>query len=79
MMQENWCIPAPNHARELDLARAARSVQEQVALKQEEREKLTSGSSRTVNEAVLFVNKSGAGEALVKLRYLVGQATWEPS
>jgi hypothetical protein len=63
----------------LDLAKQTRDVQAALEQKQREREKLTAGSARTVNEAVVFLNKEGAGAGTLRLRYLVDSATWTPS
>jgi hypothetical protein len=63
----------------LDLTRKMRDVQDQIGLRTREREKLTAGSARTVQEAVVFLNKSGAGAAKLRVRYLVDAATWTPS
>lgn len=63
----------------LALGKRQRDVQGQIELKQRERQKLSAGSSRTVNEAVVFLNKEGAAPSSVKLRYLVDNATWAPS
>lgn len=63
----------------LELGKQAREVQSAMELKQREREKLTAGSSRTVNEAVVFLNKDGAAPGTLRLRYLVDNASWTPS
>lgn len=65
--------------QQLELAKQAREVQSAMELKQREREKLTAGSSRTVNEAVVFLNKDGAAPGTLRLRYLVDNASWTPS
>lgn len=62
----------------LEAGRRVRDVQAQLDLKVREREKLTAGSARTVNEAVVFVSTQG-GAANFRIRYLVDQATWSPS
>lgn len=63
----------------LELGKQAREVQSAMELKQREREKLTAGSSRTVSEAVVFLNKDGAAPGTLRLRYLVDNASWTPS
>ncbi len=62
----------------LEASRRVREVQQALELKNREREKLTAGSARTVNEAVVFVSTQG-GPANFRIRYLVDQATWSPS
>ncbi|MBM4041466.1 MAG: DUF4139 domain-containing protein [Planctomycetes bacterium] len=42
-------------------------------------EELTRGRSRTEREAVVFLDKAGAGAASVRLHYLVSNAAWAPS
>lgn len=40
---------------------------------------ITNGSSRTVREAVLYIQKQGAGDQQVHLSYLVNSCGWSPS
>lgn len=65
---------------ELNLVLQQRSIAEQRDQVQRERAQITSGSSKSMREAVLLVNvpKGGAGGALA-VRYLVDQAGWTPS
>lgn len=63
--------------RELQLNAEAKGLQQQLELAQRERQRLTSGSSRTVNEAVILAEQEGDGT--LRLRYLVDGASWEPS
>lgn len=65
--------------KQFDISKQARELQGAIELKSREREKLTAGSVRTVNEAVVFLNKDAAGPASIKVRYLVDSATWSPS
>ncbi len=65
--------------RRLELAKETRGIQSQIELKRRERTALTAGSSRTVNEAVVFLNKDGDGPSTMRVRYLVDAATWSPS
>jgi len=65
--------------RGLELERNQRSLQEQVELLGRRRGELTQGSNRVAREAVVFVNVTGAAEEKLRLRYLVGEATWSPS
>ncbi|MGE3242283.1 MAG: DUF4139 domain-containing protein, partial [Pirellulales bacterium] len=43
------------------------------------RETIAAGSSRTVREAVVFINAPQRGAAKMRLSYLVGNASWSPS
>lgn len=66
-------------AKELELADEARAIGESIALAQRELSMLTAGAGKVVQEAVVFVSHDKPGAAQVKLRYLVNNATWEPS
>ncbi len=50
---------------------------EETAFAERELGELTSGSSRTERDAVIVVDRAGAG-GKVRLNYLVGGATWRP-
>jgi hypothetical protein len=63
----------------LDLEVRERDLCERRELLNRERGVLSAGSSRTVREAVLFVNVTDPQGADVRLRYLVEGATWSPS
>lgn len=64
--------------QELTLEKQRREAQAALDLKGRERQKLAEGSSRNVNEAVVFLNRApGAGS--LKVRYLVNDASWSPS
>jgi len=63
----------------LQLRLSERKLKEQLALLQRKRAELTSGSTRTVREAVLFLDAQQGGPTEVRLSYLVGNAGWEPS
>lgn len=63
----------------LDLNRFHRDFQAELEVKQRERAKLTAGSSKTVSEAVVFLNKDAPAPATLRVRYLVDNATWSPS
>lgn len=65
-------------AEELKLGREARELAEKMNLLQRQRQELTKGSSKTVREAVLFVNLPPQG-GKIRVGYLVEDATWEPS
>jgi len=65
-------------AQEQALEKQRREAQAQLELKSRERDKLAAGSNRTVNEAVIFLSRD-AGAGLIRVRYLVNDATWSPS
>jgi len=64
---------------EAALGAEVRRLSREVEVLQRERQVLTAGSSRTVNEAVVLVASEGGGAGEVTLRYLVDGATWSPS
>jgi uncharacterized protein (TIGR02231 family) len=61
------------------LENEAKELNERLSLLQRQLAELTSGASRTVREAVLFLEKQVEGEELVKLSYLVGGCGWSPT
>ncbi|HUT35001.1 MAG TPA: DUF4139 domain-containing protein [Planctomycetota bacterium] len=63
----------------LKLDGEARDLAKQLSLLQRRRGELTAGASRTVSEAVVFLEKREAAPAVVKLSYLVNQAGWSPA
>ena len=65
-----------------DMARTKKDVgalTAQLELLKRQLSELTSGASRTVREAVLFVEKKGEGNASVRLSYLVANCGWSPA
>jgi hypothetical protein len=66
-------------AQEVELAKKAHDLNEQLALLQRKHEEITAGASRTEREAVLFLQKQAAGPAEVRLNYLVNNCGWSPS
>ncbi|MCC6675789.1 MAG: mucoidy inhibitor MuiA family protein [Phycisphaerales bacterium] len=68
---------------ELKLGRDEAKLNQELDLRRREREKVTGSSSRTVQEAVILVDKAGErggnGAGQVRLRYLVDGASWSPS
>lgn len=64
--------------REVERAIKLRTLGEELVLLQRELGTLTAGTSRSVREAVVFVDLSGASGSF-KLKYLVDNATWAPS
>jgi uncharacterized protein (TIGR02231 family) len=65
--------------RRLALQRGARDLGEEIDLLRRRRETITSASSRTAREVVVFVQSSEDAGGKLRLRYLVDQATWSPS
>jgi hypothetical protein len=65
--------------RAVALAKEAKALNEQIALLQRKRGEVTSGASRTVREALLFVEKRAEGAAPVRLSYLVSECDWQPA
>jgi uncharacterized protein (TIGR02231 family) len=61
------------------LEKEAKELGDQVSLLQRRRAELTSGASRTVREALLFVEKRGEGKETVRLNYLAGKCGWSPA
>ena len=61
------------------LAREAKELDEQISLLQQKLAELTSDSSRTVREALLFVEKRTEAKELVRLSYLVSDCEWSPA
>jgi hypothetical protein len=65
--------------QEVELAKKAHELNEQLALLQRKHEEITAGASRTEREAVLFLQKQVAGPAEVRLNYLVNNCGWSPA
>ena len=64
---------------ELNVVRQKRELDEQLSLARRKRDKITNSSSRTLREAIVFLNvPEGEGSAL-RLTYLVSGASWTPS
>lgn len=61
------------------LAAEAEALHKQVELLQAEKSELTTGSTKLVREAVLFVQKNKEGPETVRLNYLVAGCGWSPS
>jgi len=57
----------------------ARELAKQLSLLQRRRGEITEGASRTVSEAVVFLEKREAAAAVLKLSYLVNEAGWSPA
>jgi hypothetical protein len=65
--------------QEVDLSKKAHDLNEQLTLLQRKHAEITAGASRTEREAVLFLQKQGAGPAEVRLNYLVNNCGWSPA
>jgi len=63
----------------LELEVKERELGKELNLLQRRHSELAAGSSRTVREAVLFVDRAAAGKAEIRLSYLVTRAGWEPA
>ena len=63
----------------LKLANEGRDLEKQLSLLKRSRAQLTAGSTKTIREAVLFLEKRLPGQVNVKLSYLVGGAGWSPA
>lgn len=63
----------------LELSQKEEDIKEELELTQRKLNELTAGASRTVREAVLFLEAESQKSAEVRLSYLVRQAGWDPS
>jgi len=63
----------------LSLGEKRQELDKQRQLLHRRRAELTAKSSRTLREAVVFMRKDAAGEATVRVHYLVGAASWLPT
>ncbi|MBM4040363.1 MAG: mucoidy inhibitor MuiA family protein, partial [Planctomycetes bacterium] len=63
----------------LKLDTEARELAKQLALLQRQRSELTAGASRTVSEALVFLEKREAAKGAIKLSYVVSEAGWAPA
>jgi len=64
---------------EIRLQIESRDLEEQLALLRREREQVTGSSSQTAREAVISANVLAERGAMLRLRYIVSNATWSPS
>jgi hypothetical protein len=64
---------------EVELAKQAHDLNEQLQLLERKRAEITAGASRTEREAVLFLQKQAPGAAEVRLNYLVNSCGWSPT
>jgi hypothetical protein len=68
--------------QDLKLGLDLRNLQEQLSTLQRQRDQIAQQSARTVREAVVFVNVKPADAAnapKLRVRYMVSNATWDPS
>lgn len=65
--------------RELALAAEKQGLEQQLAQATRERQLVTVGSSKTMHEAVITLNKDASAGGRVNLYYIVNNATWSPS
>jgi len=63
----------------LELDEQERKLNDEAALLKRQRGQLTARGTRTVREALLFLNKEKPGAVRIGLSYLVKRATWAPS
>lgn len=64
---------------QLELQIKLKKLQVDLDLAQREKARLTAGTSRTVNQALISVAAPDGKPATIRLRYLVDEATWSPS
>lgn len=65
--------------QEIALHAQSREFSDKLQLLQRQRAEITQGASRTVREAVLFLQKLGPENAEVRLNYLVNGCGWSPA
>jgi len=63
----------------LKLVTEDRELAKQLSVLQRERSTLTAGATRTVREAIVFLEKRAPEKAAIKLSYLVSEAGWTPA
>ncbi len=65
--------------RQVELAKTARDLNDELTLLQRQLGEITNGSNKTVREAVLFLSKSDDQPHEVRLNYLVNDCGWSPT
>jgi len=65
--------------QELEITKQTAKLREELSLLQRKRSEMTSGSTKNVNEAILFLSKTAATATTVKLNYLVSGCDWSPT
>ncbi len=66
-------------ARQIELTREQRELNEKMALLQRQLAETTAGATKTIREAVLYLSKTGDTPQDVRLNYLVDQCGWSPN
>ncbi len=66
-------------AESIKLRREEREFRKDLELLQRKRNEITRGSSKTLHEAVLFLEKTGNADQRVRLTYLVSGCGWNPA
>lgn len=66
-------------ADQVKFAKEKRDLTEEMNLLQRKMAEITNGSSKTVREAVIFLQKNDAAKRKLRLNYLVGNCGWSPS
>ena len=64
---------------QIALATEQRELSEKLQLLERQKGELARGSQKTVNEAVLFVEKQAEGDQVIELSYLVNGCGWSPT
>jgi len=64
---------------QIEQEKQAKELNKEISLLQRKRSQLTSGRSRTVREAVLFLQKHAAGKDSLRLNYLAAGCGWSPA
>lgn len=64
---------------QVTLEKEAKSLAEQLSLAERKRAEIAAGSSKTIREAVVFLDKLADGPESIRLNYLVNQAGWSPT
>jgi uncharacterized protein (TIGR02231 family) len=62
----------------IDLVQKAEALKEKLALAERQRGELSRSAEKAVNSALVFITKSKAGAAPMRLQYMVGSADWSP-
>lgn len=62
----------------LKLSEESRDIQKQLDLLRRKRSELAASHSKTLREAIVFLDKTGAAAGSVRLNYVVGNASWSP-
>ena len=65
--------------QELSLKRQLRDLNEKLSVVKRKRQNITGSASRTVREAIVFLNVPEQGNKSLRLTYLVSGASWSPS